>query len=303
MALNYMISELQANEKGIYNQLVHANRNKSEACQFVLQEPNMSNATERQITRNLTIKLKKMWKNNEHTSENMSLMLSCLEYLVRDFKNAKLFNKLKGVSDIVLPMLNSSQHEFHKESAHVLAWALRSCPFVQITALGRGAIPILLKRVLNDTNSDVQIHSLYSLEYLTKSFPEAQALFVKSNGFLIFSEIFERNWENHRILIKVVSIILNLLLEHKHAIKAYHELDTRIKEIYVAVGLEKLLQTTGWCQKIFRVLLNQVKIGEEKKQASKLLESGNDPEIDIPLVDICYSVFRIKTVEEKWFDN
>ncbi|GLG99718.1 Nucleotide exchange factor SIL1 [Gryllus bimaculatus] len=276
---------------------------------------NMTVKTDLEIMHELIFKYKNLQRSQKTSYDEILAVLTDMEYLVHQFDNALEFVRLEGVSDIVIPMLNCSSPAVRAEAARLLGSAAQSNVKVQIAALENGAIFSLLRAVSLDSDSVVRIRSLYALSCLIRNFPAAQARFVKEGGLSVLAQLFDKEQENHKMQIKVITLLYDLLIERQDTIKLFsgytpvikEELEMKMKQ-YKEVGLEKSLLDQGWCSKIPAVLLAQDQNWSRTKKRDDLSSALTDipvrPEHDfvekvvdtlLAMVEICHHDFNINS--------
>ncbi|KAK7867247.1 hypothetical protein R5R35_000237 [Gryllus longicercus] len=276
---------------------------------------NMTVKTDLEIMHELIFKYKNLQRSQKTSYDEILAVLTDMEYLVHQFDNALEFVRLEGVSDIVIPMLNCSSPAVRAEAARLLGSAAQSNVKVQIAALENGAIFSLLRAVSLDSDSVVRIRSLYALSCLIRNFPAAQARFVKEGGLSVLAQLFDKEQENHKMQIKIITLLYDLLIERQDTIKLFsgytpvikEELEMKMKQ-YKEVGLEKSLLDQGWCSKIPEVLLAQDQNWSRTKKRDDLSSALTDipvrPEHDfvekvvdtlLAMVEICHHDFNINS--------
>lgn len=269
---------------------------------------NLTVKTDLEIMNDLFNRFKGLSQNAKSYDEKL-VILTDLEYLVHQFDNALEFIKLEGISDIVLPMLNSSESHLRAAAAHLLGSAAQSNVKVQIAGLENGAISSLLKTLWLNSDLTVQIRSVYALSCIIRNFPAAQEKFVKEGGLSVFAQVFEE--ENHKLKIKIITLLYDLLSERENTkllllehSTGQEDLKMRLEQ-YKTVGLEESLIEHSWCKRVPEVLLAQDQNWSRVKRRDDLTSAITDmpvrPEHDfvekvaealLAMSDLCSEEFK-----------
>ncbi|XP_026287417.1 nucleotide exchange factor SIL1 [Frankliniella occidentalis] len=233
---------------------------------------NLTVKTDMEILGDLVGKAKDIF-NTSNDEEDIVTILKDLEYLVHQIDNAREFVRLGGLTNIIIPALNSSSPAVRAKSLWLLGSASQSNPKVQIAVLHAGIMSKLVKASILDSDVTVQARSIYALSCLTRQFPAAQAKLIEEGGLSSFSNIIDNERSSDlKTKIRVITLINDLLLERKYVKKAVEEFEhldlskegDAVKKIqqhkqrelkeklrqYDAMNLETRIVEDGWCHRL-----------------------------------------------------
>lgn len=233
---------------------------------------NLTVKTDMEILGDLVGKAKDIF-NTSNDEGDIVTILKDLEYLVHQIDNAREFVRLGGLTNIIIPALNSSSPAVRAKSLWLLGSASQSNPKVQIAVLHAGIMSKLVKASILDSDVTVQARSIYALSCLTRQFPAAQAKLIEEGGLSSFSNIIDNERSSDlKTKIRVITLINDLLLERKYVKKAVEEFEhldlskegDAVKKIqqhkqrelkeklrqYDAMNLETRIVEDGWCHRL-----------------------------------------------------
>ncbi|KAB0794863.1 hypothetical protein PPYR_11702 [Photinus pyralis] len=201
------------------------------------------------------------------TQEHQELIVSIiedLEYLVHQIDNANDFVTLNGFADIIYPNLNSTNLDIKDGTLKLLGSSMQNNAKVQIHAFETGAIGTLLKVLVLNSDETIKNRAIFALSGLMRRFPLAQRQFLDNAGLNVFGELLQES-NNMKLLLKIVTLIHDLILEHDGALKDKSYLE-KIEQ-YNAVNLRQKLQDQKWCPFLVTLLRNIVSIDVEDHDA------------------------------------
>lgn len=231
--------------------------------------------TDAEILNELLAKLKDLLHSDREMKveeENVLVAaLTDLEYLLHQIDNAQMFAKHDGMSDVIIPCLESNSTRVRQIAARVLGSAVQNNGMVQILALESGVIPYLLRTIALEKSFAVRSSSLYALSCLIRSFPFAQLKFVESGGLSVFISLFDEKLPNsQKLQLKSISFLSDLLQEKLDADltlreqtstdsdlpeNKFNEIKERLRQ-YESVNLAEKLVERGWCQRLAHFLVD-----------------------------------------------
>lgn len=205
----------------------------------------------------------KVLTTQEH-QELIVLIIEDLEYLVHQYDNANDFVTLNGFADIIYPNLNSTNLDIKSGTLKLLGASMQNNANVQIKAFETGAIGTLLKVLVLNSDETIKNRAIFALSGLMRRFPLAQSQFLDQAGLNVFGELLQES-NNMKLLLKIVTLIHDLILEHDDALKDKSYLE-KIEQ-YNAVNLRQKLQVQNWCPYFVTLLGNIVSIDVEDYDA------------------------------------
>ncbi|KAF2884434.1 hypothetical protein ILUMI_21732 [Ignelater luminosus] len=187
-------------------------------------------------------------------------ILTDLEFLVHQYDNANEFVNLNGFKEIIFKNLNSSNVNIKRESLKLLGSAVQNNAKVQIHALEMGSIGVLIKQLALDTDYSIKNRAIFALSGILRHFPIAQLKFIENAGLSVFADELAKQ-KNMKIQLKIVTLINDLLLEHKYVME--DNTTTNYKEKlrqYNQVNMKEKLKKHNWCDYVNNVFQNVFEI-------------------------------------------
>lgn len=143
--------------------------------------------------------------------------------------------------------------------------ACQSNPKAQIAALEVGSLPLLIRLVSFDTNSEVRNRALYAISGVVRNFPLAQKALVENGGLSSFHKVLESSTEVAKLQLRIVTLLSDLMTERSAVIDQMQEMDgNRSSESYKflaekkkqhdAAGVAEKVVEQGFCQLLPRLL-------------------------------------------------
>lgn len=221
-----------------------------------LSKLNIRPKTDFELLKELVLLHKKLQKSNEN-EELLVSIIEDLEYLLHQIDNANDFVTLNGFVDIIYPNLNSTGVDIKSGTLKLFGSSVQNNAKVQIHALETGAIGILLKVLVLNSDHEIKNRAIYALSSLMRRFPLAQTQFLDSAGLNVFEELLQKS-NNIKLLLKIVTLIHDLILEHNDALRDTNDLE-KIKQ-YNAVNLKRRLRDQNWCPYLVTLLSSIIKV-------------------------------------------
>ncbi|KAJ8969692.1 hypothetical protein NQ317_014238 [Molorchus minor] len=170
-----------------------------------------------------------------------------------DFDNGVEFVRQNGFQEVIYKNLNMSDNQIKQETLKLFGSLVQNNGKVQIHALETSGVPVLL-RILNlEQSVEVKSRAIHAMSCLLRRFPLAQLRFVENGGLSVVMKILEN--DPMRVQIKLVTLMNDLLMEHKQALQDKHnENHDLLVSQYQLVNLEKLLLEQQWCEYLNKLL-------------------------------------------------
>ena len=187
-------------------------------------------------------------------------ILEDLEYFVHQYDNALLFVDMGGLSDVIIPSLNSSTALIRLKGSLLLSAAAQSNPKFQISALEAGLLESLLRMTVLDPEPSVSTKAFSALSAILRNFPEAQNTLLRQGGLGVLVKLFsieEKSYE--KLKIKILTLISDLLVEREAVSTAEDEASvsrkSQFNEIDPRISLDSQIRDQGWCGVFSRTLV------------------------------------------------
>ncbi|XP_070692935.1 nucleotide exchange factor SIL1 isoform X2 [Pempheris klunzingeri] len=200
--------------------------------------------------------LEQLNSSSSTTEQKMSILLE-LEYLVHQVDNAQTLCSMGGLQ-LILQGLNSSDFRLQESSAFVLGSALSSNPVVQVKAVERGALQMLLTVLATTQPVRVKKKVLFAVASLLRHFPYAQRHFLSHGGLQVLSELFREDGGGV-LRTRIVTMLYDMISEKELIFHAGLDpgLDASYEERlrqYAQVSLQGELLEKGWCNLVPQLL-------------------------------------------------
>ncbi|XP_077992621.1 nucleotide exchange factor SIL1-like [Glandiceps talaboti] len=205
----------------------------------------------------IIVKLLDKYKNDGATIEDRQTALQDLEYYAHQIDNARDLVSLGGL-DLIIKGLNDTVDVIRQESAFVLGSAVQSNPTVQVEAVERGAIQLLLRLMSGNQPIVVKKKVLYAISSLIRQFPFAQKRFLELGGLSSLSSLFRETDSNVLPLkVKATTLLHDLLVEQKtfENTDITDDVTKERQRQYHMIPLLPAMIEQGWCQLIPTLLL------------------------------------------------
>nr|XP_050860838.1 nucleotide exchange factor SIL1 [Vespula vulgaris] len=214
---------------------------------------------------NTLFKKFQLYKVPMHTSSLLNIeieiildILNGFEYLIHQIDTARLFADMEGISNIILPCLNSTYNEIKAEALRLLGAAVQSNPKVQAKALEKDLMQKLLHILSTNNKILVKSRCLFALSALVRQFPAAQKALLDHGGLEIFGKILNNNQLQTQL--KVMRLINDLIVERQdiEKISDIRQRDAKTKE-YAATDLEQKLLMHRYCKYLYDLMIKSFK--------------------------------------------
>ncbi|XP_050534194.1 nucleotide exchange factor SIL1 [Daktulosphaira vitifoliae] len=226
---------------------------------------NMTIKTDIEILGDLSTKFKNHIETYDMNENKLVNILTDMEYLVHQVDTAEVFISNNGISNIIIPCLNSNSSVLKTQGAQILGAASSNNPKVQIAALETNIIPLLLKHIDDEYEYSVQASCLYAVSTMIRRFPVAQGIFIENGGLPILIHIFNKPITQHnlKLMLKVVRLLEDLVLEQDDAELTLKE-ETNEKSValakervkqYKEINLKFNLVKNEWCETLGNVII------------------------------------------------
>lgn len=188
------------------------------------------------------------------------IILSDLEFLVHQYDNANAFVDFDGFKEIIFKNLNSSNVNIKRETLKLLGSAVQNNVKVQIHALEMGSIGVLIKQFALDADYGIKNRAIFALSSILRHFPIAQLKFIQNAGLSAFADELAKQ-KNIKIQLKIVTLVNDLLLEHKYVLEdnTSANYEEKLRQ-YNQVNMKEKLKKHNWCDYVNNVFQNVFKI-------------------------------------------
>lgn len=149
---------------------------------------------------------------NEDGNERKEKALELLADLCENLDNASDFCKLGGMDLMLNRYVSCPEAALRWRTADLIGICSQNVPFVQETALGLGAVNILLKLLDLDSCETVRIKALFAISCLVREQETGLAEFVKLDGFSVLMRAMQT--DVLKLKIKSAFLLQNLLISH-----------------------------------------------------------------------------------------
>lgn len=219
-----------------------------------LDDMELASVTDFELMGELFKEHKRIVKENDdpHT---LLLILKNFEDLVHQYDNANQFVSRNGFGDVILVHLNSTNLDIKLEALKLLGSSVQNNAEVQIHALEKGCVGVLLRMLVLSSKTNVKSRAIFALSGILRRFPMAQAKFLQDAGLSTLIDLLDTT-SNLKLHLKIVTLINDLLLEHQNALNQT-EVKSKIKQ-YEGFNLMEKLSSFHWCKSLKKVLVNVV---------------------------------------------
>ncbi|KAL2714476.1 nucleotide exchange factor SIL1 [Vespula squamosa] len=204
---------------------------------------------------------KDLMQSSSLLSEDIEILLDVLngfEYLIHQIDIARLFADMEGISNIILPCLNSTYNEIKTEALRLLGAAVQSNPKVQAKALQKDLIQKLLHILSTNNKILVKTRCLFALSALVRHFPAAQKALFDHGGIEIFGKILSSDQVQTQL--KVMRLINDLIVERQD-IEKISDIKQRYAKAkqYAITDLEQKLIMHRYCKYLSDLMIKSFK--------------------------------------------
>ena len=202
--------------------------------------------------------IKKLFKKYHDSSsdEDRSVILEDLEYYSHQYDNALLFVELGGITDIVLPSLNSSSPALRQQASLLVGGAAQSNPHFQMSCLEAGLLETLLRLTVLEADPLLAARAFSALSAVVRNFPQAQNKLLRQGGLGLLVRLFDHRGKLHeKLKVKILTLLSDLLAERDAARLMTDDAAVKRRQQYQEQDLESQIEEVGFCQVFNQVLI------------------------------------------------
>lgn len=155
----------------------------------------------------------------------MKISLKNVLHLFSKYDNGLLLCDLGGF-DQILDLINSTTTDLDlkMQGLLVIGSAIQSNPKAKVQAAKSDLLKLLMNSLKSSSlsidlkSNEHQSKLMFVLSALLRNFPYAQLKFVQLGGLDIFSNILKSDQSSHKIKVKVLTLVSDLVLEKRNAL-------------------------------------------------------------------------------------